>query len=1358
MKKTKVTALALTTLMGTTTILNGVPPTVFAQENTDMIIESPMLNKDGAKNEVNLTEPNNGQTQDIVKNDVKSKKIYIQTLASEGGNGSEEKPFNDFKTAYKYARENDTLVLLNNVTIQNDDNFSDQGVFTFNKAIKIEGGNAGNGALTSRVSVQLGANIKFENVEFVAKKIYLNGHTLEMSNVKNNKNNPVKPSVYGGSYQNVTTNKGAKSVLRVDGYVGDAFKFKTIYAGSETGESDIPVTLDLIKGVNIEDGIYASGLNGKVNADVEFKIGQISVDKFENNYATSNATIIFNGYDKTDGPVLKGFNDVTLKNSRIKVKNLTEFLNIKGKLELDSKSKLDISNVTTPLSVGSFVGEEGSQLMLNKTGKLEVKGELTGTVELRTPGFDIATSGVVEKDHVYISAAQTSSGNVTFKPFFNQQNLELKKEDGQIKKEWVIRSKKLDNPIEKLDIIEDKKMKIEKDTEQEFTLKYSDEYGNSLQYEPQFEFTIKDPTGKNVGDNEVEIVNGDTSEQMLVYIYDDTLETGVYTIVITEVVSGKIFEIPFTFYKDNQQTSYTVEFNANGGSGNMISQSIELNTSTKLSKNTFTRNGYTFKGWSKQPNGNVEYTDEQEIQNLTNIAGEKIVLYAIWSKDWLNINTVPTINATDKVLTVGDEFNPLEGVTASDKEDGDLTENIEVIENNVDTKVAGTYSVTYSITDSQGATSSKTIEVMVKPNSNIAPVINGVEDITIKAGDKFNPIRGVTATDEEDGNLTSEIEVTGTVDTSKPGEYKIVYSVTDSKGKTTKVTRIVTVQENIFEVESNFREAYWEDEKLVFGGTFDLLNTNLDKDLEKTLLIKDSTENVVKKINTWNASWNGNTGYQCFINKSDLEKLNNGEYKLFVSAELLGSKYEVAIKQPSLSLRYIVHNNINKLESQILGESVIKFSSNSDNDVIFSKSGLNNLTPIANVSIMYFNNSNLVVDGNLGFNGLELKEPLNTKLTIKDSSGNIVDTLGTWSASWGEKNTGFQGIINNDILTKLNKGIYTLYATANFNGTDYETKLVTNADFNVDNIINDFKISVKANSESITLEKILDIKYDSSSEIKQSYWDGDNFVINGFVNIGNKNLAQSDVKKLIIKDSYGNKVDEVSTTPTDWFVDKGNFSGFQAIIPKSIVKKLNIGTYSLVVQTIYNDVEYTAALKQTPSVLRALNIQKDINKTESKLFNGLIYKFATDTDNSVILNVTENILKTESKANNIYWDNAYVINGGVYIDDKAINVVDDNHSIVIKDSTGKVIAESDDVYAGWNEENPYQAILTKGVIDNLNPGTYTIAIRVTKDNSVYDAPIKLTNSSTMDTREYTTNRYTVNLRLNSNKEVNITIK
>ncbi len=78
------------------------------------------------------------------------------------------------------------------------------------------------------------------------------------------------------------------------------------------------------------------------------------------------------------------------------------------------------------------------------------------------------------------------------------------------------------------------------------------------------------------------------------------------------------------------------------------------------------------------------------------------------------VNQIPTITAEDKTLAVGDNFDVKKGVTASDKEDGDLTAKIEVINNTVDTSKAGTYTVTYKVTDKDGASVTKTITVTVK--------------------------------------------------------------------------------------------------------------------------------------------------------------------------------------------------------------------------------------------------------------------------------------------------------------------------------------------------------------------------------------------------------------------------------------------------------------------------------------------------------------------------------------------------------------------------------------------------------------------------------------------------------------------
>ena len=68
----------------------------------------------------------------------------------------------------------------------------------------------------------------------------------------------------------------------------------------------------------------------------------------------------------------------------------------------------------------------------------------------------------------------------------------------------------------------------------------------------------------------------------------------------------------------------------------------------------------------------------------------------------------------DITLNVGDTFDPLKDVTATDKEDGTITLTKDnIIANDVDTSKAGTYHVTYKVTDKNGA-SLKTITVTVK--------------------------------------------------------------------------------------------------------------------------------------------------------------------------------------------------------------------------------------------------------------------------------------------------------------------------------------------------------------------------------------------------------------------------------------------------------------------------------------------------------------------------------------------------------------------------------------------------------------------------------------------------------------------
>ncbi|MGL5346263.1 MAG: glycosyl hydrolase family 18 protein [Peptostreptococcaceae bacterium] len=99
-----------------------------------------------------------------------------------------------------------------------------------------------------------------------------------------------------------------------------------------------------------------------------------------------------------------------------------------------------------------------------------------------------------------------------------------------------------------------------------------------------------------------------------------------------------------------------------------------------------------------------------------------------------------------------------------------------------------------------------------EPEVNQAPVFKGIEDKTINLGDNFDKLAGVTASDKEDGDLTSKITVKGNVDINKVGKYTLTYSVTDSDAKETTKTRMITVKD------SSIVEDTYDPTKIYYGG------------------------------------------------------------------------------------------------------------------------------------------------------------------------------------------------------------------------------------------------------------------------------------------------------------------------------------------------------------------------------------------------------------------------------------------------------------------------------------------------------------------------------------------------------------
>ena len=111
--------------------------------------------------------------------------------------------------------------------------------------------------------------------------------------------------------------------------------------------------------------------------------------------------------------------------------------------------------------------------------------------------------------------------------------------------------------------------------------------------------------------------------------------------------SNNIFFNGMTLYEPDAP-SYTVNFNANGGTGTMSGQMIFVDQATALSANTFTRSGHDFVGWGTSSTSGVVYADQEVVTNLAS-ADESITLYAMWDISLLKITLYQNESEKNKI-------------------------------------------------------------------------------------------------------------------------------------------------------------------------------------------------------------------------------------------------------------------------------------------------------------------------------------------------------------------------------------------------------------------------------------------------------------------------------------------------------------------------------------------------------------------------------------------------------------------------------------------------------------------------------------------------------------------------------------
>lgn len=180
---------------------------------------------------------------------------------------------------------------------------------------------------------------------------------------------------------------------------------------------------------------------------------------------------------------------------------------------------------------------------------------------------------------------------------------------------------------------------------------------------------------------------------------------------------------------------------------------------------------------------------ENELGNYTITYEAGLLFWKATEERHISIvDTIPPeiqlVEVPDLFVAPGQQYvEP--GFTATDLHDGDLTDQVKVVEREG--------SVKYTVTDSSGNTATAVRPIFRTDPSGPEITLKGDKKMTIPAGSTFEE-PGFTAIDNVDGEMTNQVTVTGSVNPFHADTYTLKYSATDAAGNETVVKRTVVVE------------------------------------------------------------------------------------------------------------------------------------------------------------------------------------------------------------------------------------------------------------------------------------------------------------------------------------------------------------------------------------------------------------------------------------------------------------------------------------------------------------------------------------------------------------------------------------
>jgi len=225
----------------------------------------------------------------------------------------------------------------------------------------------------------------------------------------------------------------------------------------------------------------------------------------------------------------------------------------------------------------------------------------------------------------------------------------------------------------------------------------------------------------------------------------------------------------------------------------------------------------------------IEYKVKKGIFNITKIRKVKVI-------DDISPEIVLT---GDSEITIcpGKKFDEL-GFTVTDNYDGDLTSKVVIVEEED--------KITYTVEDSSGNTSTMVRKFIREDDAKPNIKLKGNNVIYVDKGGIYNE-PGFTASDNCDGDITSEVLVEGIVDTSSTGTKEIKYTVKDKGGNTTTITRKVYVKSpNVSAPSGIYKNSmiyltFDDGPSNITGAILDLLK---EKDVKATFFVINASDSL----------------------------------------------------------------------------------------------------------------------------------------------------------------------------------------------------------------------------------------------------------------------------------------------------------------------------------------------------------------------------------------------------------------------------------------------------------------------------------------------------------------------------------